>query len=287
MIARTFRLIVHCANAVVLLACGRGGGQTERATSTTPPPTPAAYQLVWADEFNTAGLPDASKWAYDVGDGCPNLCGWGNNELEHYTASRSENARVENGNLVIEARREPFGSRAYTSARLVSRSKGDWAYGRFEIRAKLPSGLGTWPAIWMLPTDWSYGGWPASGEIDIMEHVGFAPETVYASIHTNAYNHTKGTQRTRGISIADAERAFHVYSIEWAEDRIDFYVDSTRYHSFVNENSGFAAWPFDQRFHLLLNIAVGGNWGGQKGVDQNIWPQQMVIDYVRVYQRPR
>ena len=138
MIARTFRLVVCCCNASLLLACGRG--PVERPTTTNPPPTttPVPYELVWADEFNTPGLPDASKWGYDVGDGCPNICGWGNNELEYYTANRSENARVENGNLVIEARRENFGSRAYTSARLVSRTKGDWAYGRFEIRAKLP-----------------------------------------------------------------------------------------------------------------------------------------------------
>jgi beta-glucanase (GH16 family) len=287
MIARTIRLVVCCCNASLWLACGRG--PVERATMTNPPPTttPVPYELVWADEFNTSGLPDASKWGYDVGDGCPNICGWGNNELEYYTANRSENARVENGNLVIEARRENFGSRAYTSARLVSRTKGDWAYGRFEIRAKLPSGVGTWPAIWMLPTEWAYGGWPASGEIDIMEHVGFAPDSIHGSIHTSAYNHTKGTQRTRAITIADAEKAFHVYSIEWTEERIDFYVDSTRYHSFSNEKSGFAAWPFDRTFHLLLNIAVGGNWGGQKGVDQNIWPQQMVVDYARVYQRRR
>lgn len=281
-----YRATAGCVTWFALNGCGHKA--PERATSTTGTDKgPADYVLVWSDEFNTPGLPDTSKWGYDVGDGCPNVCGWGNNELEHYAASRSENARVENGNLIIEARRERLGTKDYTSARLVSRAKGDWAYGRFEIRAKLPSGRGTWPAIWMLPTDWDYGGWPASGEIDIMEHVGFAPESIHGSIHTAAYNHVKGTQRTKGIVIPDAERAFHVYSVEWTEQKIDFYVDSTRYHTFVNENSGSAAWPFDRRFHLLLNIAVGGNWGGLKGIDQNIWPQQMVIDYVRVYQRPR
>ncbi|HEY7568786.1 MAG TPA: glycoside hydrolase family 16 protein [Gemmatimonadaceae bacterium] len=285
MIRRSLHRIVSCSAVVVLIACGRG--PVERSTASPPPPptNPTAYELVWADEFNGGGLPDPTKWGYDIGDGCPNICGWGNNELEHYTANRTENARVENGNLVIEARREQFGTRDYTSARLVSKNKGDWIYGRIEVRAKLPSGRGTWPAIWMLPTDWLYGGWPSSGEIDIMEHVGFAPDSVHGSIHTAAYNHTKGTQSTSNIVVANAEQAFHVYAIEWMPDVIAFYVDSSRYHSFANEKKGSDAWPFDQRFHLLLNIAVGGNWGGQKGVDQTIWPQQMVIDYVRVYQR--
>jgi beta-glucanase (GH16 family) len=244
------------------------------------------HAVVWADEFDYTGLPDSTKWSYDVGDGCPNLCGWGNNELQHYTASRGENARVENGLLVIEARRERLGNRDYTSSRLVSRGKGDWLYGRVEVRAKLPSGVGTWPAIWMLPTEGKYGGWPASGEIDIMEHVGFAPDSVHASVHTSSYNHLKGTQRTNRIQIADAERAFHVYAMEWTAQRIDFFVDGTKYHSFANERTGSDAWPFDQPFHLILNIAVGGNWGGMKGVDEGIWPQRLEIDYVRVLQKP-
>jgi beta-glucanase (GH16 family) len=240
---------------------------------------------VWRDEFEGAGLPDSSKWSYDVGDGCPNLCGWGNNELQYYTTRRSENARVESGHLIVEARKERFGARDYTSARLVTRGKGDWLYGRIEVRADLPTGLGTWPAIWLLPTDWAYGGWPASGEIDVMEHVGFAPDSVYASVHTASYNHVKRTQRTNGIAVPNAETAFHVYAVEWTPDRLDFFVDGTRYHSFANERTGHAAWPFDRRFHLILNIAVGGNWGAMRGVAADIWPQQMRVDYVRVFQR--
>jgi beta-glucanase (GH16 family) len=240
---------------------------------------------VWSDEFETAGLPDSTKWSYDVGDGCPNLCGWGNNELQHYTAQRSENARVEGGYLIIEARKERFGSRDYTSARLISKTKGDWLYGRIEVRADLPTGLGTWPAIWLLPTDWAYGGWPASGEIDVMEHVGYAADSVFGSVHTAAYNHLKGTQKTKGIVVPNAEQSFHVYAVEWTPDRIDFLVDDASYHSFTNERSGSEAWPFDKRFHLILNLAVGGNWGGAKGVATDIWPQQLRIDYVRVFQR--
>jgi beta-glucanase (GH16 family) len=240
--------------------------------------------LVWADEFNYQGLPDSSKWSYDSGDGCPNLCGWGNNELQYYTVRRAANARVRDGLLVIEASQESFASRSYTSARLVSKGKGDWRYGRIEVRADLPSGIGTWPAIWMLPSDWTYGAWPASGEIDIMEHVGFAADSIYGSVHTASYNHLRGTQRTNGIYVPDAEDAFHVYAIEWTPERIDFFVDDIRYHAFVNEKTGFEAWPFDQRFHLILNLAVGGNWGGMKGVAEGIWPQQLRVDYVRVFQ---
>jgi beta-glucanase (GH16 family) len=275
------RITLSCISAVLAAACERD--IPERPVKAGSPP--ADYTLVWSDAFDQPGLPDSTRWNYDVGDGCPNLCGWGNNELQHYTARRLENARVESGVLIIEARRERFGSRDYTSTRLVSRGRGDWLYGRLEIRAKLPSGLGTWPAIWMLPSDSRYGGWPASGEIDIMEHVGFSPDSIHASVHTSAYNHLKGTQRTNRIYVPDAERAFHVYSIDWTPERIEFFVDSTRYHTFTNERTGSEAWPFDQRFHLILNLAVGGNWGGMKGVAEDIWPRRLEIDYVRVFQK--
>ncbi len=246
-----------------------------------PPPGPGnGERLVWSDEFSADGLPDPAKWGYDVGGS-----GWGNGELQYYTDRRRENARVENGTLVIEARREGYQGRNYTSARLVSRGKGDWLYGRFEARAKLPSARGTWPAIWMLPTDWAYGGWPASGEIDIMEHVGFDYGKVHGTVHTKAYNHTIGTQRGTSTTVPDASSAFHVYSLEWTAERIDILVDGTRYFSFNNEHTGSAVWPFDKRFHWLLNIAVGGSWGGVQGVDDGAFPQRMVVDYVRVYQR--
>ena len=160
-----------------------------------PAPARKAAAPVWSDEFDYTGLPDSARWDYDLGDGCPKLCGWGNNELQYYTARRLGNARVENGRLIIEAHREDFEGRQYTSARLVSRHKGDWKYGRIAVRARLPRGRGVWPAIWMLPTHWKYGGWPESGEIDIMEHVGYEPDSVYSALHTKAYNGMAGTQK--------------------------------------------------------------------------------------------
>lgn len=240
-------------------------------------------RLVWSEEFNYTGLPDSTKWIYDLGDGCPNLCGWGNNELQYYTARRLENARVENGNLIIEARREKTGTREYSSARMVSKHKGDWTYGRMVIRAKLPKGLGVWPAIWMLSTDWAYGGWPESGEIDIMENVGYMPDSIFGSIHTKRFNHLQGTQVTAGVHSATLSTDFHEYSIEWDAEKVDFLFDGQKYQTFRNKHEGPDAWPFDHNFHLILNIAVGGNWGGKMGVDTTIWPQQMLVDYVRVY----
>ena len=250
----------------------------QKAASTT-----AGRKLVWSDEFNTPGLPDSTKWSYDYGTGCPNVCGWGNNERQFYTARRLENARIEKGSLIVEARREKWEKSDYTSARLVSKNKGDWTYGRIEARLKCPTGLGTWPAFWMLPTDWKYGGWPRSGEIDLMEHVGYMPDSIFGSAHTETFNHVKHTQSTGGIYIPDAENKFHVYAIEWYADRIDYFVDDVKYHTFSNQHKTPDEWPFDQRFHVILNLAVGGNWGGVKGVDEKIWPQQMEVDYVRVY----
>ena len=245
------------------------------------------WPLVWADEFTGQGLPDTSNWRYDVGGG-----GWGNDELQHYTAQRLQNARIENGLLVIEAHREKFQDRAYTSARLVS--KRDWTYGRFEIRAKMPVGRGTWPALWMLPTHNTYGGehyWPDNGEIDILEQVGYQPDVVHFSVHTRAYHHSIGTQKTNHRTLANISTQFHVYAAEWTPEEIRFFVDEKRYFTFANERltdkkANYQQWPFDRPFHLLLNIAVGGTWGGAQGVDEGIWPQKLEVDYVRVYQPP-
>ncbi len=236
-------------------------------------------ELVWSDEFDYTGLPNSEKWSYDVGGH-----GWGNAELQYYTQNRTENARVENGKLIIEARKENYNGSAYTSARLVSRQKGDWLYGRIEVKAKLPSGTGSWPAIWMLPTDWAYGDWPNSGEIDIMEHVGYNPPYIYGTVHTQAYNHQQGTQQGGELIVENCESAFNIYAIEWNAEKIDFFVNQTLYFTFYNQGE-WQKWPFDHRFHLLLNIAVGGNWGGVQGVDDTIFPIRMEIDYVRVYQQ--
>lgn len=244
------------------------------------------YVPVWCDEFDYDGLPLNSKWSYDVGGH-----GWGNNELQYYTESDLDNAKVENGYLTITAIKEEFSSNDYTSARLVTREKGDWLYGKIQVKAKLPSGTGTWPAIWMLPTDWSYGGWPYSGEIDIMEHVGYEENKLYSTIHTGAYNHSLGTQIGFDYTDTTLESEFHVYEIIWEPGTIKSYIDGIEYASFLydpDQSEGVKisdAWPFDEEFHLILNIAVGGSWGGQQGVDSEIWPQEMVIDYVRVYQK--
>lgn len=244
-------------------------------------PVPGTKTLVWSDEFDIAGLPDASKWSYDT-DG--NASGWGNNEKQYYTSGRLQNSEVKGGLLYINAIKEDYQGFKYTSARLVTRQKGDWLYGRIEVKAKLPDGRGMWPAIWMLPTDWAYGGWPKSGEIDIMENVGYDPYVIVASAHTESYNHVIGTQKNNKMTVADCYSSFHVYAVEWEAAEYRVYVDNTLYFTFKNEGTGPKVWPFDKRFHLLLNVAVGGNWGGAQGIDDTIFPRTMIVDYVRVYQ---
>jgi licheninase len=243
--------------------------------------------LVWADEFDTPGLPDPARWSFETGGH-----GWGNQELQFYTDGRRENARVEDGKLIVEARREDWQGSRYTSARLNSRP--GWTYGRIEARAKLPRGRGTWPAIWMLPVAGGYGkgGWPDNGEIDIMEHVGFDPGVIHGTIHTAAYNHVARTQRGGTTTVADAQDAFHRYAVEWTPQAMTFYVDDVKYFSFANERpadpkADWRQWPFDKDFRILVNLAVGGSWGGQKGVDDTIWPQRLEIDYIRVSQLER
>jgi licheninase len=244
--------------------------------------SPGARALVWVDEFDNDGLPDSSKWDYEVGGH-----GWGNKELQFYTGARRENARVEEGHLVIEARRDFFESHEYTSARLLS--KAQWMSGRFEVRAKLPCARGTWPAIWMLPAAKRAGmGWPDTGEIDIMEHVGHDPGVIHASIHTGAYNWPTRTQKTATLSVPDACSAFHTYALDWTPSGMRAYVDDREYFQFPNErlsnpSATTREWPFDVPFAFRLNVAVGGMWGGEQGVDAAAFPQRMEIDFVRVY----
>ncbi len=240
------------------------------------------YELVWADEFDYVGLPDSLKWSYDT-EG--NDWGWGNQEEQFYTKRRLANAEVKNGRLYITAIKENYKDRKFTSARLVTKGKGDWLYGKVEVSAKLPQGRGLWPAIWMLPTDWKYGGWPASGEIDIMENVGFMPDTILASVHTKSYHHSIGTQRSDTLTIPSCYDEFHTYQLEWEPAELRAYIDGQHFFTFQNEGTGTDAWPFDQRFHLLLNVAVGGTWGGAHGIDSMIFPRSMEVDYVRVYQK--
>ncbi|WP_430813395.1 glycoside hydrolase family 16 protein [Carboxylicivirga sp. RSCT41] len=241
------------------------------------------YELVWSDEFDYKGLPDSTKWSYDT-EG--NAWAWGNSELQHYTAHRHENAHVDNGILSITAHAEDGYNQPYTSARLITKEKGDWLYGKVEVRAKIPAGTGLWPAIWMLPTDWEYGSWPLSGEIDIMEHVGYSPDSVFFTIHTEAYNHTKGTEKSKAVCLPDAKAHFHIYGIEWTANKCTFFLDHEKVFQYKKQtNASSSEWPFDRRFHLILNLAVGGTWGGKHGVDESVFPGTMEIDYVRVYQK--
>lgn len=240
------------------------------------------YKLVWADEFEKAGLPDTTKWTYDT-EG--NAWSWGNNEAQYYTKADIRNAVVSDGTLKIIALKDSMEGKAYTSARLVSSKKGDWLYGKFEMRAKLPVGRGLWPAFWMLSTDWEYGGWPDSGEIDIMEQVGYDPDTIVGSAHTKKYNHVIGTQKNNNIFCGTCDSEFHTYGLEWEPEEYRIYLDGKPYFTFRNEHTGPETWPFDKRFHLILNLAVGGNWGGKMGIEDNIFPAVYEIDYVRVWQK--
>jgi beta-glucanase (GH16 family) len=269
------RRIGPLAMVAVSLACGEHQAPTAPASAAAPP----AYRLVWADEFDRDGAPDPGRWSYDVGGH-----GWGNDELQFYTADRRENARVDGGLLIIEARRETWEHRGYTSARLVSKGKGDWTYARIEVRARLPRGRGSWPAIWTLGSRTPLA-WPDDGEIDIMEHVGFDPGVIHAAVHTRQYNHVQGTQRSAQVAVPDAMDGFHTYVTEWTPDGIQTSVDGRVYFSFAREPAGGrAVWPFDAPQHLLLNVAVGGSWGGRQGVDDSSLPYRFLVDYVRVYQ---
>lgn len=266
----------------LLLLCTLAGFGAAAHADTAAPALPG-WKLVWSDEFDTDGAPDPKRWTHDVGGH-----GWGNRELQFYT-DQLDNARVEHGHLIIEARRERFKNCDYTSARLVTKDKGDWTYGRFEIRAKLPAGRGTWPAIWMLPTKWDLGDgqWPDNGEIDIMEHVGYNPGSIHASTHSQAHQWRNHNQRTAIVKSPDVTTAFHTYALEWDADEIRIYFDDQHYFTSRKEGGDWKSWPFFRDFHLVLNVAVGGDWGGEQGVDPTIFPQKMEIDYVRVYQRAK
>lgn len=233
--------------------------------------------LVWEDNFDGNGLPNPEIWGYEVGY-------IRNKEAQNYTEKRLENARVENGSLIIEARADNWNGNKITSASLHTYGKKSILYGRVEVRAKLPTGVGTWPAIWMLGNSMKEGSrWPACGEIDIMENVGFDPDVVHANIHTKAYNHVKGTNKGNKIVIEKPYSDYHVYAVEWTENRMEFFVDDLSYFVFENEHTGADTWPFDKPHYLILNLAIGGGWGGQKGIDESIFPQKYYIDYVRVY----
>jgi beta-glucanase (GH16 family) len=279
-----FRWTFVALSACLLLGGGCGNAGSEAGGAVGEPlsarwPANPDWVKVWGDEFEQEGLPDSTKWAYETGGH-----GWGNEERQYYTEARPENARVENGHLLISAREETFRNREYTSARLNSESS--WTYGRFEIRAQVPEGRGTWPALWLLASQDTYGDqfWPDNGEIDIMEHVGHEPNVIHSTVHTEAFNHIEGTQRGASVEVPTATSSFHVYTLEWTPNKIRSFVDGDPYFTFrKSSQAGYAKWPFNHDSHLILNVAVGGTWGGAEGVADGIWPAQLKIDYVRVY----
>jgi beta-glucanase (GH16 family) len=237
----------------------------------------------FADEFSGAHL-NMAKWRYDTSR---NAQGWYNHELQYYAANRPDNVRISKGLLIIEARRErlgltrfrDWGGQDYTSGKLVSRRA--FGYGFYQIRAKLPCARGTWPAIWMLPPG---GKWPEAGEIDIMEMVGWDPNVVHATLHTAAFNHAKGTQRGAEKRVATSCSTFHDYQLDWRPNAITIGVDGRGFFRVANDQpGGTAAWPFTNPYQLILNLAVGGDWGGKEGVNNAALPQGMEVDYVRFW----
>ncbi len=236
------------------------------------------FDLIFEDHFDTF---NEENWNVVTGGN-----GFGNNELQYYTDK--ENLSVEDGILSITARLEAHDNNAYTSSKITTEGIVDVLYAKVEVMAKLPAGKGTWPAIWMMPTKNTYGGWPKSGEIDIMEHVGYNPERVVGTIHTDAYNHMKNTQKGKTIKKDGVLDEFHLYSIEWLPNSITWFIDGEKYFTYKPTNlvncPNYKQWPFDHEFYLIINQAIGGDWGGAQGVDDSIFPTTFEIDYVKIYQ---
>jgi len=242
----------------------------------TPIPTLQGWNLIWQDEFEGNKI-DPASWTYDLGAG-----GWGNGEAEYYT-SRPENARLENGMLVIEARQEKYQDSYYTSARLKTKGLQEFQYGRIEARLKVPAGAGLWPAFWMLGNDFNGSNWPDCGEIDIMEYIGKEPDLIMGTAHGPGYSGTLGITKWNRQSYKIADD-FHTYAIEWGPDQIDWFYDGVKYHTVTRNDVGDRKWVFDHPFFILLNLAVGGQLPGPVGLD-TVFPAQLLIDYVRVFQK--
>ena len=254
---------------------------TKVVFATTGPESPITYpgmNLVWQDEFNGTEV-NTNSWNYETGDGCPN-CGWGNNELEWYTAG--DNASVQSGALVIEARQETRGTKSYTSSRMTTKSKKPFKFGRIDIRAKLPIGRGIWPALWMMPQDDKFGTWPKSGEIDIMEMLGHEPSKVYSTVHFGPGPGSTNISRST-IGATPFSDGFHVYSLVWEQDRMRFLVDNVQFSEVNKVDLGSNNYPFNESFFFIFNLAVGGNWPGSPDAN-TYFPQWLIVDYVRVFQ---
>ena len=245
-------------------------------TKTAPIDIPEGWNLVWHDEFDGRKI-NADNWTYDIGG-----WGWGNGELQYYT-SRKENARIEDGMLVIEARQEKYEDSYYTSARLLTQGLQEFQYGRIESRIKVPEGKGLWPAFWMLGSNFDGSNWPDCGEIDIMEYIGKEPDLVMGTLHGPGYSGALGFSQwnRQTYNIADD---FNTYAIEWEPDQIRWFYDGEQYFVVNREDVGERDWPFDQPFFIILNLAVGGLLPGPVGLD-TVFPTYLYVDYVRVYQR--
>ncbi|HAT11863.1 MAG TPA: glycoside hydrolase [Planctomycetes bacterium] len=238
----------------------------------------ADWRLLWADEFDVPGRPDPARWGYESG-----LVR--NKEAQFYTVDRAENSCVRDGSLVITAIREPWEGAAYTSASLTSRDRFAFTYGKVEIRARLPDGRGLWPALWTLGQRQEGVRWPAIGEIDLMEYVGMHPDQVHFTVHTAAFNHVIGTQRGTRITVPRPWEAFHTYGLVWTPQALEWFFDGQPVFSFANDGAGSEHWPFDRPQYLIMNLAVGGAWGGQQGIDDSVFPAEFRVDYVRVWQK--
>ncbi len=234
------------------------------------------YKLVWSDEFNGRGRPDPKKWDYEYGK-------VRNNEPQFYTRNRRENSRVEGGNLVLEARKEEFEGSHYTGASLITLNKFHFQYGKVEVRAKLPGGMGTWPAIWMMGADRPQVGWPRCAEVDIMEHIAYEPSTIFGTLHQISPDGKGHVSKGGTTKIPDATEQFHVYGLEWTPKAMKMMVDDNVYFEYPYQ--GPTSWTFDRPMYLLINFAIGGAWAGKNGIDDSCFPQKFLIDYVRVYQR--
>lgn len=232
--------------------------------------------LIWSEEFSHQNI-NQKIWSFEEGY-------IRNNEKQYYTKNRSENCRIENGNLIIEARKEQQNDFNYTSASLTTKHKKSFLYGKIEVKAKLPFGRGVWPAIWLLGEDVDDVGWPLCGEIDIMEHVGYDPNIIHANVHTQAYNHVLETNKGNCIMNHTLDKEFHVYSIDWSVDKIDFFFDGKKYFTFQNDYRGnIESWPFNKPHYLIINLAIGGFWGGKKGVDNTIFPQIFSVNSINYF----
>ena len=241
------------------------------------------YTLAWADEFNSGSL-NSTAWSNQNGDGCSiNLCGWGNNELEYYT-DRPDNLFFQDGKLIIEAKKENYSGKNYTSSKILTSGKKTFKFGRIDIRAKLPKGKGIWPALWLLPQSNVYGGWPTSGEIDLMELVGHEANKVYGTLHYGPGPGSTQISRSYTLPTGTFNDEFHVFSLEWKQDQLKWFIDNTLY-STVNKADlvATATYPFNESFYFIINLAVGGNWPGSPDATTS-FPQWLIVDYVRVYQ---